>query len=299
MDIYWQHFAGKNCSPKFDSPEPLLAFSDPYFEDYCIRCKDPLLGLKTVGVRYCEPDYHIMNKFQNRHALHWILQGEGWFNGKPFRAGDAIYAKEKIPYSLSSNPASPCVYAWITFEGPHFSQLLARLGIVNKSYIYRTAGTREIYEILYDVLYTPHRDCEIHFYLESVLYRLLSLSAPPAVQEPEDGGFDRDTRIDTAIRYLSEHFQNPRLRVGMVSDAVGISEKYFRALFREHMGVSVRDYVIKLRTDAATDLLRASNYSIGEISEMVGYPDYRQFSEIFKKKKGVSPKHFRDALAKR
>jgi len=46
--------------------------------------------------------------------------------------------------------------------------------------------------------------------------------------------------------------------------------------------------------DAAVSLLSTSNYSIGEIAEMTGYTDYRQFSELFKKKQGVSPKLFRN-----
>ena len=295
--IYWQHLSGKEPSPKYSSPEPLSGFSDTYFEDYCINDKDAHFCLKTIGIRSCEPDYRLINKFQQRHVMHWVLQGEGWCNGVPFQAGDVIYAKERIPYSFSSNPENPCIYAWITFEGPNLSFHLTRLGIVKRLHIYHTPHTREIYSILYDLLYTPHTDLDVRLHMEAALYQLLSLSAPPqqkedATEEAENG----DQRIHAALRYLSEQYRDPNLRVHMAAEAVGISEKYFRALFKEQMGISVRDYIVKLRMDAAVLLLRTSNYSIGEIAEMTGFTDYRQFSELFKKKLGCSPKQFKNRI---
>lgn len=295
MSVYWQHFTGDVCSPKYDSPSCLLKHSDIYFEDYLINASDPHLSLKTCGIRSCQPDYRLINKYQQRHVLHWILQGEGWCNGIAFRAGDVIYAKDRIPYSFSSNPENPCVYAWITFDGPNLSHHLERLGILNKFRIFHLENTREIYEILYDLLYVPHLDRDISMHMEASLYRLLSLSAPPSKGETaEEFGNKLDPRVHTALLYLSEEYRNPDLRVHMVASKAGISEKYFRALFKEQMGISVRDFLVKLRMDAAISLLNTSNYSIGEIAEMTGYTDYRQFSELFKKKQGVSPKQFRD-----
>jgi YesN/AraC family two-component response regulator len=48
---------------------------------------------------------------------------------------------------------------------------------------------------------------------------------------------------------------------------------------------------------AAALLREESMLSISEIADSVGYTDYAQFSKIFKKYKGVSPRTYRKAAA--
>lgn len=291
--MYWQHVSGTYISPKYDSPEPLQQHSDQYFEDYCIQ-RSEVMCLKTVGIRSCEPNYRLINKYQNRHVLHWILSGEGWCNGVPFREGDAIYFKNHLPYTFSSNPNNPCVFAWITFEGESFSKYLKHMGLIGKFQIFRITHQKEIYAALYDLLYTTHCNVDIHLHFEASLFHLLSLSIPSQTEERLQIPKTEDAHLQTALNYISGHYNDPNFRVKQVSDQIGISEKWFRYLFKNALGVSVKDYVIKLRIDAAVTMLRSSNYNINEIAELVGYTDYRQFSEIFKNRCGCSPKQYKN-----
>ena len=297
MDIYWQHVSGMKASHRYTSPDQLLSYSDKYYEDYCIT-KVSFFMLKTVGVRSCEPDYHLVNKYQERHVMHWIISGEGWCNGIPVREGDVIYCKHHVPYNFSSNPENPCVYAWITFEGEILENYLKHMGLISRFRIYRTQNLRECYAILYDLLYTPHGDSDIHLYFDSALLRLLSLSFPNEADGEENSISVRDPRLRSALQYIAGHYHKSDFRVHQVSDAIGISEKHFRRLFKDEMGVSVREYVIKMRMDAAVTLLRTSNYNITEIAEIIGYTDYRQFSEIFKNRFGCSPKQYKNKNSK-
>lgn len=41
------------------------------------------------------------------------------------------------------------------------------------------------------------------------------------------------------------------------------------------------------------ELLRESELKIADISERVGYPDMRHFSQIFRKKSGLTPSEYR------
>ena len=47
--------------------------------------------------------------------------------------------------------------------------------------------------------------------------------------------------------------------------------------------------------DKALELLKHSNYNINEIARMIGYPDYRLFVDVFKKRIGLSPSQYRKA----
>lgn len=63
-------------------------------------------------------------------------------------------------------------------------------------------------------------------------------------------------------------------------------------LFKKRSGVSISEYIENLRLDEAKWLLQQSTYSIAEISDCLGFCNSAYFSSVFKKKFGLSPKHF-------
>ena len=127
MNIYWQHSTNNQPSPRYESPDLLLRHTDQYFADYCFRTDAPNMCVKTIGYRACEPTYRLINHYQNRHVIHWIINGEGWCNNIPVGPGSVIYFKSHVPYSFSSNPTNPCNFAWITFEGNSINNYLEHL----------------------------------------------------------------------------------------------------------------------------------------------------------------------------
>lgn len=48
--------------------------------------------------------------------------------------------------------------------------------------------------------------------------------------------------------------------------------------------------------EKAKSLLIEGEYSISEISAMVGYPDIYYFSKLFKKVEGLSPENYRASI---
>jgi AraC family transcriptional regulator of arabinose operon len=97
-----------------------------------------------------------------------------------------------------------------------------------------------------------------------------------------------------AVRaYVEQHFTE-RLRLGQLAKRAGLSEPHLCTEFRRYFGIPVIQYVLQLRMNQATYLLRDHNRRIGEIALMLGYPDLYTFSKMFKHYIGVSPKKFRE-----
>jgi AraC family transcriptional regulator, arabinose operon regulatory protein len=97
-----------------------------------------------------------------------------------------------------------------------------------------------------------------------------------------------------AVRaYVEQHFTE-RLRLGQLAKRAGLSEPHLCSEFRRYFGIPVIQYVLQLRMNQATYLLRDHNRRIGEIALMLGYPDLYTFSKMFKHYIGVSPKKFRE-----
>lgn len=74
---------------------------------------------------------------------------------------------------------------------------------------------------------------------------------------------------------------------------LGISQSYLSRTFKREIGENLIDYLTKIRTDAAEELLK-SGMRTSDVAAAVGIPDPKYFSRVFKKVKGMSPSGYRE-----
>ena len=72
-----------------------------------------------------------------------------------------------------------------------------------------------------------------------------------------------------------------------------INSAYLGQTFKKQYGESFKDYLNRVRIDAAEELLLYSNKKIYEIAEEVGYKDMDYFINKFISLKGCTPTKFR------
>ncbi|MBQ0027309.1 MAG: helix-turn-helix transcriptional regulator, partial [Lachnospiraceae bacterium] len=78
--------------------------------------------------------------------------------------------------------------------------------------------------------------------------------------------------IKLAKQYFETHYSED-ISIEAYASSRGMSACWFRRNFRNIEMISPLQYLINLRLRRAMDLLKTSDYSIGEISNMVGYND--------------------------
>ncbi len=83
-------------------------------------------------------------------------------------------------------------------------------------------------------------------------------------------------------------------RVDEMARRAGISADNFRRLFRRINGISAGEFILNSRMEAAGQQLRRSSLSVGEIADLLGFPDISSFSRVFKTRVGISPSAFRE-----
>jgi len=64
-------------------------------------------------------------------------------------------------------------------------------------------------------------------------------------------------------------------------------------LFKKHTGYTLEKYVIVMRIQQASNLLKDSNMQVCEIADALGYKDVSHFSKQYRKVTGISPTAFR------
>lgn len=127
--------------------------------------------------------------------------------------------------------------------------------------------------------------------VDAVIYPLLlmlenHLTAREAVLPREE---DLYTRL---YRYVTLHHNTP-VTMARLARAFHVSVSTLSHLFRRRSGMSISEYVAKLRLDDAAWLLTQSAFSLTEIAEIVGYCNPAYFSSAFKTRFGVTPRAWR------
>ena len=99
-------------------------------------------------------------------------------------------------------------------------------------------------------------------------------------------------QIVKAISYISEHLHG-KVLLEDAADYLNISKSYLSRLFQKETGVSFNDYVSQQKVTSAANLLRYSNYTDLEISNLFAFSSQSYFIKVFRKYLGMTPKEYK------
>ena len=132
---------------------------------------------------------------------------------------------------------------------------------------------------------------------------LYELSNDPNSRMLSNSTFTKDTdstesrRVQKVISYLQSNYQN-EVRLNDVAGFIGMSEAAFSRFMKKRTGRNFIEYLNDLRLGIASRQLVNTSKSIAEISYESGFNNISNFNRLFKKRKGVTPKEFRDNYSK-
>ncbi|AWB44445.1 DNA-binding response regulator [Paenibacillus sp. CAA11] len=100
-----------------------------------------------------------------------------------------------------------------------------------------------------------------------------------------------------ARQVLQEYYNNPDLTLEGLAAALQVSPVHLSRVLKKELGASFVNFLTQMRIRKAIQLLNATNATIHEIAEQVGYESQHYFSTAFKKVVGVSPNQYRKGAA--
>lgn len=103
-----------------------------------------------------------------------------------------------------------------------------------------------------------------------------------------------DRQIDQAIRWISLQFHQ-QISIDHMASSLGYHRAHLSKVFKQKIGMSPKQYLLKVRMDNAKKLL-GGTLTIDQISSSVGFNDALYFSKQFRKWSGMSPSEFRNHL---
>lgn len=108
----------------------------------------------------------------------------------------------------------------------------------------------------------------------------------------QSGEYKDKKCVTRAIEYITDNYQNKMSLFDLASET-HYSPYHFSRLFKRHTGKTPFEFLLDLKIEKAKNLLKQTNHSISEICYLSGFSSNSYFSQIFKKKTGVSPSHYK------
>lgn len=100
------------------------------------------------------------------------------------------------------------------------------------------------------------------------------------------------TSVQEVLEYVNGNYQDS-LTLGTFCEQKHYSVAYISRRFKQETGVTLREYVQKIRIEKSCELLEDSDLRVVEIARRVGYEDIKFFNQIFKRRMQVSPREYR------
>ncbi|MDF2960441.1 MAG: two component transcriptional regulator, AraC family [Paenibacillus sp.] len=98
--------------------------------------------------------------------------------------------------------------------------------------------------------------------------------------------------VESIVLEIMNQYDQP-LMLSDFAKKYHVNADYLSRLFKKETGKNFSDLMTECRIEKAKELLERTNYKYFEISTLVGYEDYRYFSQVFKKSVGMTPGEYK------
>ena len=85
------------------------------------------------------------------------------------------------------------------------------------------------------------------------------------------------------------------IRVSELADELGLTPQYLSKLFRSEVGMTISEYIMSRRIQAAENMLKFSDYTPLDISNYLSFSSHSHFISAFRKHTGMTPKQYRES----
>ena len=225
------------------------------------------------GFHAC-PSGHQAHGMRHYHLIHYVEEGCGTLTvgGEVYRVrrGQAFVIRRYQDATYTADSEKPWEYIWFGFNGAVADRLMTLEG-----HVFDVPGKP----------YTKLRELAQHGDTKELVasalghMMLADLFSGRANLRPD---YVKETRDAINSLYMTD------ISVAEIAEKLGLDRRYLSRIFRRDMGITVMDYLIKVRMEEARRLL-LSGISVSRTAELVGYNDAFYFSKSFKRYFGIAP----------
>lgn len=260
------------------------------------------LSLYQFGWEQCDPSHSYGPAARNHYLFHYVISGTGILYANNAKGesieyhvksgqGFMIFPKQICTYIADQN--LPWEYVWIEFDGLRARETVEAAHLSVNHPIFKARNKDAAETMKSEMMYIINHREKSSFHLMGHLFLFIdSLINSANVMDFEQDNSVRSFYIKEAVTFIEQNFQND-ITVEDIAASCGLNRSYFGKIFHESIGKTPQEFLITYRMVKATELLKLTTLSIGDIGSAVGYPNQLHFSRAFKNVYGISPRQWR------
>lgn len=234
-----------------------------------------------IGVENCSPK-HSFASVRQFWLLHYIVSGNGVYNnnGKRYElsAGQMfiIHPGEFSMYVADED--DPWEYIWIGFTAD-----VKMPALLTDNYYLDAAE----YSLVFEKAAASVRDGSIDGAgAYGLIWELIGRLTENSVTDTNNNS----QKMALAEKFIDMHISD-NISVTEIADMLHIDRSYFYVLFKQHTGMSPKQYICHVKTARAKTYLQGG-MKASNVASACGYPDIYTFSKHFKRECGMSPTEY-------
>ncbi len=248
------------------------------------------LRVDFIHEEHCYENYYRRRENSEVFSIEMVLEGSMLFEqeGRSFRVmpGEVFLVQLDRQSEFTTGPEKHCHRLACSLKGNILNPILQSTGLSEQDVI-QLQDAPDI-ESLLRRIFQEFKEKKPRFRRSAsrLAYELL-LKLADSIQHKNT------SRIVSRSIELMEHHLSQTLSLKKLAALVGTSPTSLHREFQQQLQTSPINHFIHLKMETAKSLLLHTNLQIQEIAERVGYDNPLYFSAEFKKRVGISPRHFR------
>lgn len=126
----------------------------------------------------------------------------------------------------------------------------------------------------------------------AAVLQMLLLAALDFAQRVKAARTSGPPAVKLCLSYISDHLYY-KITLAELAGACSLSPNYLSTLFREQMGIGLRDYILNEKLDAAGRLLLTTDLPVAQVAARFSFCSPSNFTARFKRRFGVTPQVYR------
>jgi len=265
------------------------------------------IGIFQDNFDECTWHYH------NNYEISFITEGSGKRivadSIEEFQPGDLVFIGKNIPHVWMADKAAMAptqrklemVYLQFTDEVlnpgilllPEFKNIANALVLSERGIRIKDKTLDEVSNLMLQLPYLNNFDRMIVFLeLMNIIGGSTNYTFLASNDYIKKRFSTKNKRIEAIHQYLMKNYR-AEIDLAAIADMVNMAEGSVCRFFKGQMGITIFEYLNKLKVDFATQLLMDKNLSIAEVAEDSGFNNLSHFNKQFKKVTNLQPTEYR------
>ena len=239
------------------------------------------IRFNVINLYQCAPGFVTKERIFDFDYLLYVHEGKGIYKigNATYKAvmGDIFYCPPSVRNTIIADSEAPFLLSGLEFHAPLYRGTLKQsISLLRDPFLIQS-----IKQMVQECQYKKNG-------YEKICEALLKVLLENLLRYSQESVSNRHNSTQEILEYISMNLHRT-ITHHELSTIFSYHKNSINRLLIQETGLSLKNYMIELRIQRSSELLKYSSKSISEIAELCGYNSTTFFSRQFREKNGITP----------